>query len=73
MTKPDPWLEELRATCGDLMEDALLLQALERYAQAPGTILLPRSALSDTRLRLADYLLQHAQELDCLLRAAPAQ
>ncbi len=73
MTKPDPWLEELRATCNDLMEDAILIQALERYTQAPGTILLPRDAVHDTQRRLADYLLQHTQELDGLIRSAPAR
>lgn len=73
MTKPDLWLEELRATCNDLMEDAVLIQALERYARAPGTLLLPQEALGDTRLRLADYLLQHAQDLDCLILSAPAR
>ena len=64
------WLDELRATCEDLLGDAILLRALERYDQSPDTTLLPRDLLPDIHRRLTDYLLQHAQELDCRTRAA---
>ena len=66
------WLAELSDACEDLIQDAILIQALAGYRPGPDAALLPGNALAQTQDRLGDYLLQHALDLSILVGAAPS-
>lgn len=59
------WLAELQSTSADLLQDAVLLEALALYTEQRDTRLnpIPPEILGQTRGRLLDYLSQHATDL----------
>ena len=62
------WLDGFHETCQDIIEDAILLDALAVYTAADSSFLHGDTAayFSPTFRRLTDYLSQHALDLYCL-------
>lgn len=65
MNCPSNWFSEFQATSADLLQDAVLLEALALYTEQRDTHLnpIPPEILGQTRGRLLDYLSQHATDL----------
>lgn len=73
--EPTPWLELFDETCQDIMEDALLLDALAAYVSGGGELLRGERAACFPQVlrRLCGYLSQHALDLHRLEARLGAQ